>query len=139
MHIPLYSTVTLFAELIVSTIIYYSLYQGYKNNKFPVKLAAAALTYEILFNISYMASRVPATAKSAPLDSPFLIGLAITHGILSLVMFISLVVFFAFAFRSYRKGVNYFKAHKFLTTIFLIFWTISIVSGVSLYIFEYLL
>ncbi|HEX7041740.1 MAG TPA: hypothetical protein VF189_00680 [Patescibacteria group bacterium] len=138
MHSPLYSTITLFAEIIVSFIVYYSLYSGYKHNKFPTKLAFGALIYELVFNITYMASRVPAQAKSARLETPFIIGLAIVHGLLSLIMFVALIVFFIFAWTRYRKGINYFHAHKILTFTFLFFWTFSIVSGVLFYIIEYL-
>src|SRR5690349_8813743 len=110
---PLYSTITLFAELIISTIIYYTLYQGYKHNKFPTKLAAFALIYELVFNISYMISRVSPQIKSTHVESPFLIGLAIVHGILSLIMFITLIIFFILAWKNYAKGVNYFVKYKF--------------------------
>ena len=137
MHAPLYSTVTLFAEIIISTIIYYTLYQGYKYNRFPAKLAGFALAYEILFNISYMASQVPEHAKAARVESAFVITLAILHGVLSLIMFIALLIFFFLAWRNYKKEINYFKSHTILTTLFLIFWTFSIVSGVFFYIVEY--
>lgn len=137
MHAPLFSTITLCTELVISTVIYYTLYQGYKHNKFPTIPAAIALLYEIIFNISYMASRVPSQANAAHVASPFLIGLAIIHGTLSLLMFLSLVVFFVFAWSRYRKGVNYFASHKVLTWLFLIFWTFSIVSGVLFYFVEY--
>lgn len=138
MHAPLYSTITLFAELIISTIIYYTLYQGYKHNRFPTKLAGFALLYEIIFNISYMASRVPSQQHAAKVASLFLIILAIIHGTLSLLMFIALVIFFIFAWKSYRKGDNFFATHKTMTWLFLIFWTFSIVSGVLFYFVEYL-
>lgn len=138
MQAPLYSTITLIAELFVSAAIYYSLYQGYKHNRFPVKLAAAALIYEIIFNISYMAMQVPQHAKATGVESPFVIGLAIVHGVLSLIMFITLVIFFILAFEHYRKGVNYFKRHKIFTIIFTCFWTFSIVSGILFYFVEYI-
>lgn len=138
MHAPLYSSITLIAELFVSAAIYYSLYKGYKHNRFPVKLAAAALLYEIVFNISYMAMQAPEHAKAAHVESPFLIGLAIVHGVLSLVMFITLVIFFILAFKNYRKGVNYFQKHKIFTIIFTCFWTFSIISGILFYIVEYI-
>jgi heme A synthase len=139
MHAPLYSTITLIAELFVSAAIYYSLYQGYKHSRFPVKLAGAALLYEIIFNISYMALQVPEHAKAARVESPFVIGLAIIHGTLSLLMFIALIIFFFFAWRRYRKGKNYFHNHKILTWLFLIFWTFSIISGIFFYFVEYVL
>jgi hypothetical protein len=138
MQAPLYSTITLIAELFVSAAIYYSLYQGYKHNRFPVKIAAAALIYEIVFNISYMAMQVPAHAKAARVESPYIIVLAIIHGILSLIMFITLVIFFILAYNHYRHGVNYFKKHKIFTIIFLCFWTFSIVSGILFYFVEYI-
>ncbi len=96
MHAPVYSTITLFAELIISSIIYYTLYQGYRRNRFPVKLAGFTLLYEVLFNISYMVSQVPQHAKAARVEPSFVVGLAIVHGVLSLIMFIALVVFFYF-------------------------------------------
>lgn len=134
----LYSTITLFAELIISAIIYYTLYIGYTKNTFPTKLAFGALIYELVFNISYMASRVPAHTKAARLENPFIVGLAIVHGILSLIMFVALIIFFLIAWRKYKKEVNYFKVHKIQTFVFLFFWTFSIVSGVLFYLVEYL-
>jgi hypothetical protein len=85
-----------------------------------------------------MASRVPSQEKAAHAASLFLIILAIIHGTLSLLMFVALVVFFIFAWRSYKKGVNFFATHKILTWLFLIFWTFSIVSGVLFYFVEYI-
>ena len=137
MHAPLYSTITLFAEILISVIIYYTLYQGYKHAKFPVKLAAAALLYEIFFNISYMVTQTPKHAKAAAVESPFVIGIAIIHGVLSLIMFVTLIIFFVLAWKHYKKGKNYFKDHQVLTKLFLVFWTFSVVSGIVFYLVEY--
>lgn len=137
MHAPISSTITLLAELVISTIVYFTLYSGYKRNKFPTLLAGFALLYEAIFNITYMVSRVPSQTHAAHVESPFIIALAIVHGILSLLMFIALIVFFIFAWTRYRKGVNYFQDHKILTWVFLFFWTFSIVSGVFFYLVEY--
>src|SRR6185436_7876907 len=97
MHAPLYSSITLLAELGISAIIYYTLYKGYTHNKFPTFLAGFALLYETIFNISYMVSRVPAHAKALHVDYPIIIALAIVHGVLSLIMFIALIIFFIIA------------------------------------------
>ena len=137
MHAPLFSTITFFTELIISAIIYYTLYQGYKHNKFPTKLAFAALIYELLFNITYMARRVPSHVKASRVESPGLVALAAIHGILSLIMFVALIIFFIAAWRSYKKEKNYFKDHKKITYTVLFFWTVSIVSGILFYIIEY--
>jgi len=134
-HAPIYSTVTLVAEIFVSTAIFYSLYQGYKHGKFPEKLAIGAVVYEIFFNISYMLYRVPAHSSRISETTRKLLGGI--HGGLSLLMFVSLIVFFSLALRNYRMGVNYFRVHRYLTFVFLFFWSISIVSGISLYFAEY--
>lgn len=135
MQVPLYSTITLFAEIVISTIIFYTFYRSYKYNKFPTKLAAFALLYEIVFNISYMASRVPNHTEK--IEIPWHVALAIFHGTLSLLMFISLIIFFVLAWRRYKKGTNYFKVHKNFTIIFLIFWSASVLSGIIFYFIEY--
>ncbi len=132
---PLYSTLTLIAELFVSAAVFYSVYSGYKRNRFPAKLAGAALLYEILFNISYMVSRLSVHVNAQ--EPPFGLALAIVHGSLSLVMFISLILFFILAWANYRKGVNYFREHKYITFVFLFFWTLSVLSGMLFYFVEY--
>ena len=138
MHAPLLSTLTLIAELFVSAIIYYSFYKGYKHGKFPVRLAGAAVLYEIIFNISYMASRMGSQTQSKLLP-PFVVVFAIVHGTLSLIMFLALVVYFTLAWRRYRRGINYFHTHKAPTTVFLFFWTVSILSGIAFYLMDYVL
>lgn len=137
MHAPIYSTVTLFAEILISAAIYYTLYAGYKKNIFSTKLAGVALLYEIVFNITYMVSQAPKHAKVAHLESAFLIGLAVVHGVLSLIMFVTLIIFFLLAWRAYKQGINYFLAHKVVTGLFLVFWTFSVVSGILFYLVEY--
>jgi hypothetical protein len=136
MHAPLYSTVALLAELIVSSAIFYTIYQGYKRNTLPERVAIGALVYEILFDISYMIFRLPARESGA--NKSLLTGLGIFHGTLSLVMFLSLIAFFVLAIKNYRRNVNYFRVHKRLTFAFLFLWSISVLSGVALYFVEYL-
>jgi|SRR5579871_230547 len=135
MHIPLYSTITLCAELVISTIIFYTFYRSYKYNKFPVKLAVFALLYETFFNITYMSVR--ASSHTEKIEVPWHIWLAMFHGILSLAMFVSLIIFFVLAWLKYRKGINYFKVHTNITIIFLFLWTLSILSGITFYLVEY--
>lgn len=134
---PLYSTITLIAEIVISAAIYYSIYSGYTHNKFPWKLAGAALAYEIFFNISYMVLRFSAhTGTHEPSAG---LALAIIHGVLSLAMFIALIVFFVLAWINYRKGINYFRLHRVWTIIFLVFWTLAVVSGILFYLVEYVI
>jgi hypothetical protein len=136
---PLFSTITLLAEIVISCIVFLSIYQGYFNNKFPVKLVTFALLYETIFNISYMVSKAINHVKVEKISPPSIIALAIIHGTLSLIMFISLVIFFILAWKGYKKGINFFKEHKKTTTTFLIFWTLSVSSGIIFYFVEYFL
>ncbi len=138
MHAPLYSTVSLIAEMFVSSAIFTVIYRGYKRNVFLRRLALLALSYEVLFNISYMAYRALTHDEGAKADSKFEIGLAIFHGTLSLVMFVTLVVFMAVAWKRYAKGINYFRICAKTTATFLVLWTLSVLSGVLFYFVEYL-
>ncbi len=136
MHAPLYSTIALLAELLVSLAIFYTIYQGYKRNKLPEKVAIGALFYEILFDISYMVYRLSPTRDSGA-NKSLLTGLGIFHGTLSLLMFVSLIVFFVLAIKNYRRNINYFLIHKRATFVFLVFWSLSVISGIVLYFVEY--
>ena len=136
MNAPLFSTFSLITELLVSTAIFYIFYKGYKHNVYSTKLAAVTILYELIFNISYMAKRTPtATSATSSPATP----LAIVHGILSLIMFVSLIVFFIVAWNKYKKGQNFFKDHKILTIVFLFFWTVSVLSGATFYILRYII
>ncbi len=133
----LYSTITLVAEFIVSGIIFYALWSGWTRNRFPGRLVAAALSYEVLFNISYMIFRTMQDRGDSFLP-PAVVALAAFHGILSLLMFLALLAFFFAAWKNYRAGINFFKTHPGLTLTFGCFWTLSVLSGALLYVLTYL-
>ncbi len=95
------------------------------------------LGYEVLFNISYMISREISGQDAGPLN-PYQTFLGAFHGIFSLVMFVTLIVFFLIAARAYKKGENYFLRHKRLMIVFICAWGLSILSGVALFISLYL-
>ena|ERR1051326_710928 len=133
-NIPWFSTFTLITETLVTVSVIYILYQGFYKNRFLTTLAAVTLGYETLFNISYMAYRALTHVDSTAYpDSPFHIALAIFHGSFSLLMFVLLLIFMFFAWKSYKKGINFFQQHKKLTLIFLIAWLIAIFSGFLFY------
>jgi hypothetical protein len=137
-HIPWFSTFTLFTELLVTASVLYVFYSAYKRNVFPFTLVAITLGYEILFNISYMASRALGGKNPSKLAGGSVIGLAIFHGIFSLIMFIALLVFMGLAWVNYKKGINYFQQHKYSTISFIILWMIAIASGFAFYALAYL-
>lgn len=128
--IPLYSIVTLCTETVVTVCLLYVIYTGYTKGILVRWLLGTILTFETLFNISYMASRF-LTHVDPPdhKDSAFHIGVAIFHGIFALTMFIALLVFMFFAWRGYGRGENYFKDHKKPTITFVIAWMVAIFSG----------
>lgn len=136
MNVFLFSTFTLITELLVTASVLYIFFDGYKKDKFHPKLLFITLAYESLFNINYMAHRTKSveTAKMAP----WYIALAAFHGIFSLLMFITLVIFFILAWLNFRKNVNYFKKHAVFSKIFITCWMISIISGIAFYIITYL-
>ena len=136
--IPWFSTFTLFTEILVTAGVLYIFYQAKTKNIFHYKTAAAVLGYEILFNISYMASRTGGHIKSARFEQPWEIALAAFHGIFSLLMFLALLVFMALAWKNYKKGVNYFLVHKTLTGWFIGFWLLAVISGIVFYVVSYL-
>jgi hypothetical protein len=116
----------------------YTFYSGYKNNKFPYALTGVTLSYEILFNISYMASRELGPHNPSKLGPPFEVGLAIFHGTFSLLMFLLLLILMFFAWKNYKKGINFFHEHKNLTVTFIICWLVAVFSGYLFYYQAYL-
>ncbi len=137
MDIPLWSIVTLATELVVTASVLAIIWRAYATGRFMTMFAWWVLGYEFLFNVSYMASR-EAHAATRTLD-PYLTGLAIFHGVFSLVMFLSLVIFFFVAWRRYGRGENFFAIHPRFTVLFVTAWSISILSGVLLFVQLYLL
>ena len=138
MAIPLWSMLTLGTELVVTGAVFYIVLHAYRTGVFVRSLVATVLSYELLFNISYMLSREATGAQSLALD-PYMTALAIFHGVFSLVMFVSLVAFFIAGWRGYGRGENYFAVHRTLTRIFLSAWSLSVLSGIALFLQLYVL
>jgi heme A synthase len=136
--IPWFSTFTLFTELFITASVLYIFYSGWKHNRLPFTLTAITLAYEIIFNISYMASRVVSGKNPSHLESGKVIALAAFHGIFSLLMFIALVIFMVLAWRNYKKNINYFKIHSTFTRVFIVLWLIAVISGFLFYYATYL-
>lgn len=140
MTIPLWSIVTLVTELGVTTAVFYIIWKGVTEVRFIRPLAFLVLAYEALFNISYMVTRLleDASKDVMAVEKPGDVLFAIFHGTLSLIMFVSLVIFFLVAAKRYAQGENFFLHHHRLTTIFLYAWAASVFSGVFLFFRLYL-
>jgi hypothetical protein len=132
---PAYSTFALIAEPFVTAAVFYTFYQGYKHNRFPEKVAFGAVLYETIFNISYMFYKLP--GHLSRFNKTWYTALAATHGILSIIMFVGLIVFLALAYNRYKKGVNYFLKHKYVSVTFLLFWLTALLTGFALYYTTY--
>lgn len=135
---PLLSTVTLITELAITAGVLALFYRGFKYGVFSRILALAVLSYEIIFNISYMVTRaLTHDAAETVKHSPLHIGIAIFHGTFSLIMFVTLIVFLIFAWRGYARGENFFSNHKTLSIWFLVLWMIAVISGALFYYIAY--
>lgn len=139
MHIPLISIATLASEIVITGIVAVVIWRGFTRGVFLSWLAFGGLAYELLVNVSYMARREVKGASAQGDLNPYLTGLAIFHGIFSLLMFLALIALFIVAWRRYRAGENYFAAHPRLTLAFSIAWAISILSGITLFADLYLM
>jgi hypothetical protein len=137
MSIPLLSAATLIAELLITASVYFIVWKAYHTGRFMRFFAAGVLTYEILFNISYMLSRELGGQDAGTLN-PYETGLAAFHGIFSFIMFVTLVAFFIVAGRAYKRGANYFLEHRRMTILFVCAWGLSILSGGALFVSLYL-
>lgn len=132
---PAYSTFALIAEPFVTAAVFYTFYQGYKHNRFPEKVAFGAVAYETFFNISYMFYKLP--QHLSRFNKAWYAALGATHGILSIIMFVGLIVFLLLAQRNYKKGTNYFREHRNISIVFLVFWLIALFTGFALYYTTY--
>jgi hypothetical protein len=137
MDIPVFSTITLITEVLVTTSVLYIFYSGYKKGRLPYALTAITLGYEVCFNISYMASRLFGGKNPSRLEDHLTIALAIFHGSFSLLMFLALLVFMVLAWINYKKDVNYFAAHKTFTIVFVCLWLVAVLSGIAFYFVSY--
>ena len=136
---PWWSTLTLMTELLVTAAVLATIYYGYVRGVFLKYLAGAALAYEVIFNISYMATRAfSSDPVSLAVASPFYIALAIFHGTFSLFMFAAILAFFAAAWRAYGRGENFFRVHRVMTMVFTACWLIALCSGFVFYYVSYL-
>lgn len=139
MIIPWFSIVSLITEILVTISVLSIIYRAYHSGIFMRWLAYGTLLYEGAVNISYMADRL---IEHVPDDvtifhDPATIIFAAFHGIFSLLMFIALVVFLLIAASRYKRGENYFAAHRRLTLSFVIAWLISISSGIVFFLLLY--
>lgn len=134
--IPWFSAFTAITELFVTAAVFYVIYAAIYEDVFHGRLLAGALAYEVLFNITYMVSRL-FTHSETTAHADWMVGLLAGHGILSLIMFIGLVALSIVAYRWHRDGRNLFAERSALTGVFVVLWAVSILSGEAIFLLEY--
>ncbi len=136
--IPWFSAFSAITELFVTAAILYVLYMAVFRDEFKGGILAVALAYEVIFNISYMTSRL-FTHGDTSHHANWMVALLAGHGILSLIMFLGLVALGGVAYVKHRReGRNIFAEHAALTGLFVGLWMVSILSGEAIFFLEYI-
>lgn len=140
MSAPAFSTFSAVAEFFVTAGVFYIVLRSYRQKGFAWQLAAALIVFEFSVNMMYMIFRmreVSAGHEAASTPNPLAPFMA-THGILSLLVFLLLVVYSYLAFVADKRGRHFFRDHPAVTWSFLGLWTLSVGSGWALYAINYL-
>ena len=139
MNIPPFSIFSAVSELFVTAGVLFVIRRNWTRRPFPFALFLAVALFEALVNVMYMANRsASAAAGSAEeLSTAMKVGYA-AHGLLSLVAYLVFVVLGTLAYQEQRAGRWFFRDHATLTWVFLVVWTISIVSGEAIFVLRYL-
>lgn len=138
--IPLFSVFSAVSELVVTVAVLYVIISNMRGHALKWKLLLAALAFEIFANVSYMVYRASyiATGTDETL-TPMLRGLAGFHGALSLVMLLVLIQMSFIAYRQMQCGRQYFREHKVVSILFIIWWLVSVLSGELFFVLRYLM
>jgi hypothetical protein len=124
------------SELFVTAGVFYFFWQAVKHGNYRWSLIAIVITFETVFNITYMAARM-AQAAPATERPGWATALMAGHGTLSLLMFLGLIAFVLLGYRAARvENANLFRSHIGLTWTFVVLWSLSILSGEALYVLQ---
>jgi uncharacterized membrane protein YozB (DUF420 family) len=136
-NVPPYSIFSASSELLVTLAVFYVVWKGWRGD-FRRGLLAAVLVFEVAFNVSYMAYRLFWDTDGLE-DIPNWLGsVAAVHGILSLMMLLFLFFIAAMAWRDRERGENFFRATPSLVWLFVVLWTISVLTGELVFVVMYL-
>jgi uncharacterized membrane protein YozB (DUF420 family) len=142
MDIPPFSIFSAISELFVTAGVFYVIRRNWTQRPFPFALFLTVALFEALVNVMYMANRSATAASAAPGHAEALsTGMKVfyaSHGLLSLGAFLVFVVLGTLAHQEQRAGRWFFRDHPTLTRVFLVIWTISILSGEAIFVLRYL-
>ena len=140
MTIPPFSIFSAISELFVTAGVFFIIRRNWTRRTFPLGIFLAVALFEALVNVMYMANRAAqAAAGGAGTIAPAMKIFFAAHGMLSLLAYLVFVILGVFAYQDQKDGRFWFRDRPALTWIFLVVWTISIVSGETLFVMRYLL
>ena len=131
MTAPAFSIFSAVSEVFVTIGVLYAIITAARGKGLNKKLMGATLLFEFCVNVVYMAGRASQADKSTELSTGMKLFYA-SHGTLSLLMFLTLVVLFLLSLYSEsKKEDNWFARHPTGTWILVAFWMISVSDGRS--------
>lgn len=135
---PPFSIFSAVSELFVTAGVFYIIRRNWTRRTFPLSVFLGVALFEALVNVLYMAHRASQAAAGVHDIAPGMKVFFAAHGILSLLAYLVFVVLGVFAWQEQRAGRFFFRDRPTLTWIFLVVWTVSIVSGETIFVLRYL-
>ncbi len=136
--IPAFSVFSAISEIFVTIIVLYTVISNLRGRPLQWKLLGFCLMFELCVNVVYMVSRA-AAHDSGELPTHLKIMYA-THGGLSLIMFVGLVMLYLVSTFDQKAGhPTWFQRNARGTWAFVVLWLISVGTGEAIFVQRYLL
>jgi hypothetical protein len=138
--VPAFSVFSAVSELFVTAGVLYVIRRNWTRRRFALPIFLGVALFEALVNVLYMAHRASEAAAPAAAHAiaPGMRLAFALHGMLSLLAYLVFVLLGVFAWQDQRAGRFFFRDRPALTWTFLAVWTVSIVSGETLFVVRYL-
>jgi uncharacterized membrane protein YozB (DUF420 family) len=138
MSIPPFSLFSAVSELFVTAGVVFIIRRNWTRRRFALSIFLAVALFEALVNVLYMANRASRAATGAESLATGMKIFYAAHGMLSLLAYLVFVVLGVFAYQEQNAGRFFFRDRPWLTWSFLVVWTVSIVSGETIFALRYL-
>ena len=136
--IPVFSIFSAASEIVVTIIVLYTVISNVMGKPLQWKLLGLCLMFELCVNVVYMVNRASVHDGGA-LPTHLKIMYA-THGLLSLIMFVGLVLLYLVSTFDQKAGhPTWFQRHVGGTWAFVALWLISVGTGEAIFVERYLL
>ena len=138
MEIPAFSIFSAISELFVTAGVLYAVISNLRGGVFRWKLLGLVLVFELTVNIVYMTQRASAADSAAELSTALKLFYA-GHGILSLIMFLTLCGVYISAVSDLGSDrETWFRRHRSGSWILIFFWMVSVSTGEAIFVLRYL-